>query len=429
MNINVQTQAVLLLTAYFTKSAKDDPRPLTPTEWGRFALWLKEKGLSPSDLLTDDPTKLLTGWTDGKVTLDRIRFLLGRAGAFGLALEKWQRAGLWVLTRSDADYPAGLKKHLKIDSPPVLFGCGNRNLLNRGGIAVIGSRDVTADDLAFTTRLGETAADQGFSIVSGGARGVDETAMLGALEREGTAVGVLSDSLLRSATSSKYRKALLANNLVLISSFYPEAGFDVGNAMARNKYIYCLSDAAVVIASSRGKGGTWNGAVENLKNSWVPLWVKPAQEKSSGNAELVRQGARWLLEGNRDLASLSEQGPSGENETVGSLPDEPREENGNLFNFSYPETVAKASHVRESQAELKSKLPLERKAAGDEEGSFYSLFLRRMDALTANVPMTVEDLLGHLDVNKSQLNDWLKRSLDEGEIEKFTKPVRYRKVR
>lgn len=428
MNINPQTQAVLLLTAYFTKPAKDDPRPLTPTEWGRFALWLKERELSPGDLLTGDPARLLAGWADGKVTVDRIRFLLGRAGALGLALEKWQRTGLWVLTRSDADYPARLKKHLKTDSPPVIFGCGNRHLLNRGGIAVIGSRDANADDLAFTSRLGEAAADQGRSIVSGGARGVDETAMLGALEREGTAVGVLSDSLLRSATSAKYRKFLLANNLVLISSFYPEAGFDVGNAMARNKYIYCLSDAAVVISSSRGKGGTWNGAVENLKNRWVPLWVKSAQEKSSGNTDLVRHGARWLPEGKLDLASLSEKVPSDETETKGDLVAEPREENGDLFSFAYSEALTKTSQVREVQAELKSEVTAEGEMAGDEGISFYGLFLCRIRALTASAPATVEDLLGHLDVNKSQLNDWLKRALGEGEIEKFNKPVRYRRT-
>jgi predicted Rossmann fold nucleotide-binding protein DprA/Smf involved in DNA uptake len=427
MNISVQTQAVLLLTAYFTKPIKDDPRPLTPTEWGRFALWLKEKGSSPGDLLSGDPTMLLTGWADNKVTLDRIRFLLGRAGAFGLALEKWQRAGLWVLTRSDADYPACLKKHLKTDSPPVLFGCGNRNLLNKGGIAVIGSRDATADDLAFTTRFGKSAADQGFSIISGGARGVDETAMLGALEREGTAVGVLSDSLLRSATSSKYSKALLANNLVLISSFYPEAGFDVGNAMARNKYIYCLSDAAIVISSSKGKGGTWNGALENLKNRWVPLWVKPVQEKSSGNAELVNQGARWLPE-DIDLASLIEKGPSGDIEVVGNLPAEDSEETGDLFSFVGYDPPTKVNHVREPLALLKSAMPTEMKITSDDVGSFYSLFLRRMNILSAKGPMTMEDLLGHLDVNKSQLNDWLKRALSEGEIMKFSKPVRYKKV-
>jgi predicted Rossmann fold nucleotide-binding protein DprA/Smf involved in DNA uptake len=331
------------------------------------------------------------------------------------------------MPRSEADFPACLKKHHQTDSPPVLFGCGNRNLLNKGGIAVIGSRDATADDLAFTTRFGKSAADQGFSIISGGARGVDETAMLGALEREGTAVGVLSDSLLRSATSSKYRKALLANNLVLISSFYPEAGFDVGNAMARNKYIYCLSDAAIVISSSKGKGGTWNGALENLKNRWVPLWVKPVQEKSSGNAELVNQGARWLPE-DIDLASLIEKGPSGDIEVVGNLPAEDSEETGDLFSFVGYDPPTKVNHVREPLALLKSAMPTEMKITSDDVGSFYSLFLRRMNILSAKGPMTMEDLLGHLDVNKSQLNDWLKRALSEGEIMKFSKPVRYKKV-
>ncbi len=95
-------------------------------------------------------------------------------------------------------------------------------------------------------------------------------------------------------TSAKYRKALMANNLVLISPFNPEAGFDVGNAMSRNKYIYCLADAAVVVSSTNKRGGTWNGAVENLRQKWVPLWVKSSSESSSGNAELVRLGGSWI---------------------------------------------------------------------------------------------------------------------------------------
>jgi hypothetical protein len=65
----------------------------------------------------------------------------------------------------------------------------------------------------------------------------------------------------------------MMKNLVLVSPFNPEAGFDVGNAMARNKYIYCLSDAAIVVATSKGSGGTWSGATENLKRNWAPLWV------------------------------------------------------------------------------------------------------------------------------------------------------------
>ena len=91
--------------------------------------------------------------------------------------------------------------------------------------------------LTLRAQLGGEAAEAGYSIVSGGARGIDESAMLGALEKEGTVIGVLSDRLLKAATSSKYRPALMARNLVLMSPFNPEAGFDVGNAMARNKYV------------------------------------------------------------------------------------------------------------------------------------------------------------------------------------------------
>jgi len=162
------------------------------------------------------------------------------------------------------------------------------------GLAVVGSRDAGHADLAFAAKLGAQASRQGISIVSGGARGIDEAAMLGALENEGTAIGVLADSLLRAAISAKYRKHLMTGNLALVSPYNPEAGFDVGNAMARNRYIYCLGDGAVVVSSSRNTGGTWTGAIENLKEGWVPLWVKPGSEGTSGNVDLVRRGARWL---------------------------------------------------------------------------------------------------------------------------------------
>jgi predicted Rossmann fold nucleotide-binding protein DprA/Smf involved in DNA uptake len=295
MSIDLQTQAILLLTAWFTKPGKTDPKPLTPTEWGRFAAWLKSQERSPEALLTNtDPQDCLAGWLDPTVTPDRIRYLLGRAGALGLALEKWQRAGLWVMTRSDVDYPGRLKRRLKLEAPPLFFGCGNRRLLDQGGIAVVGSRAATEEDLLYTSRLGAEIASQGLSVVSGGARGVDEAAIAGALAREGTAVGVLADSLLRAATSAKYREGLMAKNLVLVSPFNPEAGFDVGNAMARNKYIYCLADAAIVVSTAKESGGTWHGAVEDLKHGWVPLWVKGSDDPAAGNAALVDRGAKWL---------------------------------------------------------------------------------------------------------------------------------------
>lgn len=403
MDLHAQAQAVLLLTAYLSKPARDEPRPLAPMEWGRFARWLKEQGSAPEMLLRDDPTRLLAGWTDRTVTLERIHALLNRAGALGLAVEKWQRAGLWILIRADADYPSRLKKHLQADSPPVLFGCGNPRLLDRGGIAVVGSRHASPEDLTFTTRLGAEAALQGLSVISGGARGVDETAMLGALGREGTAVGILADSLLRAATSARFRPSLLNGNLALISPFNPEAGFEVGNAMARNKYIYCLADAAIVIAADREQGGTWHGAVENLKRGWTPLWVKPHPDPASGNAELTRRGGRELPAESCDLAALCVREATPAVDRPPALVAEP----------APPALEPRETSTRTADALL------------DNLG-FYQLFLRRLRTLTAKTPATDQELLIHLDIGKPQLHDWLKRALEEGRITKLAKPVRYR---
>lgn len=286
-------QATLLLTSYFSKATSENAKPLSNAEWGRFALWLKEKAVTPADLLDSDPQTLLNGWYDSRISTDRIIELMNRGHSLALAMEKWQRAGLWVVTRSDPEYPWRLKHRLKTDSPPVLFGCGNKALLNRGGLAVIGSRNANASDLTFTDHIGVKAADENIAVVSGAARGVDETAMLGAMRQGGVVIGILADSLLKAATSAKWRKGLMNDHVVLISPFYPEAGFYAGNAMARNKYIYCLSDSALVIHSGR-KGGTISGAEENLKKGWVPLWVNPTTDLDSANADLVSKGGHWL---------------------------------------------------------------------------------------------------------------------------------------
>jgi predicted Rossmann fold nucleotide-binding protein DprA/Smf involved in DNA uptake len=432
MQVSSQAQAVLLLTSHLTKSDKSEPRPLSTHEWGRFAYWLKDRGLQPASLLSEDPRRLLSGWMDRGITPDRIEYLLGRGGALGLALEKWHRAGLWVLTRSDSEYPERLKKRLQLEAPPVLFGCGNKSLLNVRGIAVVGSRNASDADLSFANQLGGDAAAQGFSIVSGGARGIDESAMFGALEREGTVVGVLADSLLRSATSAKYRKHLMSNDLVLVSPFNPEAGFNVGNAMARNCHIYCLADAAVVVTTGRDKGGTWNGAIDNLRSHCVPLWVRSHPDPDSGNPDLVRRGAKWLPNDKTDLSELLACGDgdldvaaasrSGELPLGRRAPKASGAPHGLLHedNATEVKEATASPEAAAKQNETKQAIPVSLN-----ELTFYEFFLHRMTRLTAKAPLGVDDLLEHLDLSRTQLNAWLKRGVADKRLRKFTGPVRY----
>jgi predicted Rossmann fold nucleotide-binding protein DprA/Smf involved in DNA uptake len=427
MSISEQGQAVLLLTAWFGKPGKGDPKPLTPKEWGRFALWLKDRGMAPEALLRgNDLDAALFGWSDKSVSVARVRALLERAGALGIALEKWQRAGLWVMTRSDPDYPATLKRRLKTDAPPVLFGSGHRQLLSQGGIAVVGSRNASEEDLAFTSHLGGTIAMQGRSVVSGGARGVDEASMLGALEQDGTVIGVLADSLLRTSSSARYRRAIMERNLVLVSPFNPEAGFDVGNAMARNKYIYALSDAAVIVSAAEGKGGTWGGAVEALKHAWIPLWVKPNPDPQSGNAVLVGMGARWLEEGaTMDALVASE-------EELKSSYLSSSAEDSQLPDLALPSQIQGNRRIAEALEPWpvdgkKSAMVSPRADAAhiDATTSLYDHFLSRFAFETNHEPLTAKALQERLEINQSQLTDWLKRGITDGQIEKLNKPLRY----
>ena len=409
----------MLLTVSFGKSNSSSAKPLSVKEWARFAVWLRRQGLEPSVLLEGDVQNLLSGWVDRSVTLARIKSLLSRGGILGLVLEKWQRAGLWVITRADPRYPKRLKQRLKWESPPVLFGCGKEMLLEHDrGIAVVGSRDASQEDLSFTECLGNKVAGQGYTIVSGGARGIDQSAMLGALQNDGTAVGVLADSLLRSATLAKYRKFLLSGDLALISPSNPELGFDVGKAMSRNRYVYCLADAAIVISSKAGKGGTWNGAVEGVKAKWVPVWVKQSSRSTSGNPDLVARGAQWLPESLDSLDSLlaSPQVASPFFEEAKLSPEAIQMK---LMTTPYRKKVAVTrSQVQESRATTA-------KCLKPNDLGFYDLFLARCADLTSAAPLTSGEIAESLDVAKGQIYTWLKRGVSDKVIKRFTNPVRY----
>ena len=221
----------------------------------------------------------------------RLERLLDRGFLLGQAVERWQARAIWVVSRTDRAYPRRLKARLKEDSPPILYGCGDAGILETGGLAVVGSRKVDAL-IEFTVRIGRLAASAGCTLVSGGARGVDQAAMRGALESGGRVAGVLADGLEGAVMKRENRNLLLDGRLVLVSPYDPDAGFNVGHAMQRNKVVYALSDAALVVNAVVDKGGTWAGAVQQLERlHLVPVYVRSTGETSSGLAALRDRGA------------------------------------------------------------------------------------------------------------------------------------------
>jgi DNA processing protein len=286
------TLLLCTLLAFSGSKGAREAEPLRPSEWNRLADQLKAQRIRPGELLRMDVDTLTTLCENQAEQGTRLAALLRRGGQLAFELERLQSLGIWVLTRSDPEYPMLLKHQLKKEAPPVLFGAGSTALLQEGGLAVVGSRHVDESGAAFATALGAQAAAEGLVVVSGGAQGVDRLAMEGALKQEGgRAIGVLSDGLEKVVREPHFRNAILNGRLALVSAVHPAARFTVGNAMARNKYIYTLARFGVVVASDLTKGGTRAGAHEVLKHRWVPLFVRQADPPLPGNEDLIRRGA------------------------------------------------------------------------------------------------------------------------------------------
>lgn len=287
--VSADGEAVLLLCGRFGGERQEAFEPLSVRDYAAFAAWLNQRGMRPADLLSAAGRAPLDGVREIELERPRLDFLLGRGTAMALALERWSRAGLWVVSRGDAAYPKALKRRLKHAAPPLLYGAGWQDLLDVGGLAIVGSRDASDAALDVTRRIAAACAGEGLVVVSGGARGVDSAAMQGAVEAGGHAVGVLASDLLKASVGRSNRAGLQEGRLALVSPFPPEAAFLAGHAMARNQYLYALADRALVIDAALGSGGTWAGAQENLKERWVPLHVRMPGE-GAGNAALVAQG-------------------------------------------------------------------------------------------------------------------------------------------
>jgi DNA processing protein len=107
----------------------------------------------------------------------------------------------------------------------------------------------------------------------------------------------MADRLGQAVVAGDSRDAIREKRLTLLSPFDPAAGFNVGNAMQRNKLIYALSDAALVVNSDCEKGGTWSGAMEQIKRlHGCPVFARSGEGVPMGNKKLIEAGARpWPI--------------------------------------------------------------------------------------------------------------------------------------
>ena len=425
-SLSPDTEAILLLCGRFGSERGEQASPLTQKEYEALTRWLLERKMRPADLLGTD-SALLGELVQAKLDQAKVTALLRRGTALALAMEKWRRSGLWILSRSDAAYPKRLKRKLGQAAPPLLYGAGNPSLLENGGVAIVGSRDVSQAGLEFAQELAHACVRDGLGVVSGGAKGVDAAAMQTCGEAGGIVIGVLAADLLRASVNRQNRQALTSGQLVLVSPFNPEAGFNAGNAMARNRYIYALADYAVVVDSAEGEGGTWAGAVEDLRHEWTPLYVREANDKP-GNRALIAKGAHRFAYRFETRESLKEYlAPIDSVPSIAVLELAPPITHPVIASPVSGETVEKVESGKEilPVAEQEASSAITTESGGTDSFDMFPLFLDRLPSVLGNSSKTEEEIRAAFVLEKPQVKAWLAAAVASGNVEKLKKPVAY----
>ncbi|MBU6197024.1 MAG: DNA-processing protein DprA [Cyanobacteria bacterium REEB446] len=219
--------------------------------------------------------------------------------------------GVKLLKIEDKGFPLSLSRI--IDAPKKLYYIGDIELLNEANnIAIVGARNADLYAKHFTNSLVKSFSSYPAVVVSGGAKGIDMTAHVAALENSMPTIIVLGAGILASQfdlNSFFIKKLRETKGSLIISEFEPFAAAQRWTFAYRNRLIAALSKSTVLIQAAKESGSliTAKYALKYKKN----LFAFSAQGLNSnfaGNHELLNSGKAKFLNSAEDI--ISEQFPS-----------------------------------------------------------------------------------------------------------------------
>ena len=264
-------------------------RPLTTAQLRSLAAAMRNAEMAAEDRDLEEGDLIRLGL--GQDLARRIVCLLNEEAVLDYYLKKGEKLGCFPVSRVSSHYPLTLRKRLGLDSPGVLWTKGDLSLLDTPTLSMVGSRELSDRNRDFAAEVGRQAALQGYTLVSGNARGADKTAQKACLEAGGKVIAVVADSL-------ENHKA--KENVLYLSEDSFDEEFSAQRALSRNRVIHGLGLKTFVAQSSVKTGGTWDGTVKNLRFGWSPVFC--FDDGSEAMTLLGQMGANPI--GMRDLASI-----------------------------------------------------------------------------------------------------------------------------
>ena len=251
-----------------------------------------------SDFFTAEDEQKETEYKVAADNIAKLKTCMSTVPNYAFMAENLLDQGYDIITVRDAEYPTALKKSLKYNSPLVIYTKGDKSLLQKESVAIVGSRKAGAKALSFTDFIAKREATLGKVVVSGFAKGVDRQALESALAVDGYSIAVLPQGITTFTSGYKQLyKYIISGHVLIMSYFMPTAGWSVGLAMARNTVVYSLA-SKIYVAESDSKGGTWSGVIEGLRRQEkegedISIYVRvPEDGEKNANKDLIAAGAK-----------------------------------------------------------------------------------------------------------------------------------------
>lgn len=228
-----------------------------------------------------------------------------------------------VTTLVDPDYPPLLRR--TADPPARLFALGDRALLGRPAVAVVGSRRASPYGVNVASRIARELASAGITVVSGLASGIDAAAHLAALDAGGPTIAVLGTGIdVAYPRGNRALQQRIAEHGLLLSEFDDGTTPRPQNFPVRNRIIAGIAKGVVVIEAGERSGSLITArlaAEEGREVFAVPGSVfSPA---TKGTHRLIQDGAKLLHDLDDLYDELPELRPSRASSTAPAAPGEP----------------------------------------------------------------------------------------------------------
>lgn len=224
--------------------------------------------------------------------LPEVEAALDDTGAWlGRQIARARELGASFVCLDDPGYPEMLRE--SPDPPAVLHVRGDPRRLSRASVAVVGARRATAYGLETARSLGEGLARAGAVVVSGGARGIDREAHLGALEAGGATIAVMGAGL-DVPYPPEHRRLFdrMTERGAVISEFPFGTSPQPYHFPIRNRVIAGLASGVVVVEGTEGSGSLITAARALDAGREVLAVPGPVSSPlSAGPNALLREGA------------------------------------------------------------------------------------------------------------------------------------------